>query len=62
MAGYRKAVEWIAVEDEPDDLDVDVVSGYLTVHMVADLFGKDTVTVARAVVRKRKQLIKEGVL
>lgn len=53
---YRHAVRWIAVEDEPEDLDAAGVTGYITVHLVADIFDKDPRTVADAVVRRRKRL------
>jgi len=58
-ASYRKAVAWIASEDEPEDLDVEAVEGYITVHLIADVFDKETDVVARAVVRKRKKTIRE---
>lgn len=58
-ASYRKAVEWIAAEDEPEDLNAEEITGYITVHLVADIFGKEPEAVARAIVRKRKQWIRE---
>lgn len=47
--GYRYAVEWIALNDDPgsdDSTDPEVIAGYVSVHLVADLFGKDSRDVA----------------
>jgi len=52
-ASYRRAIEIIALNDEPSDTDVDSVEGSLTVQLVADLWGYDSYKVARAVVRFR---------
>lgn len=59
MGSYRKAIEWIATEDEPETLDLEVVEGFITVALIADMFDKETEVVARAVVRKRKQLFNQ---
>lgn len=54
MASYMKAVAWIANEDAPgDDDDVEILSGYLTVCLVADLFDKEPGKVAADVHRYR---------
>jgi hypothetical protein len=51
---YLDAVLWIANEDNPGDNEsVEFLSGYLTVALVADLFGKDQKEVAMAVWRIR---------
>jgi hypothetical protein len=54
-ASYRKGVAWIAWNDEPEDLDPENVSGYISTSLLADLFGKDPLDVAKDVVRYRKQ-------
>jgi hypothetical protein len=56
-ASYRRAVEWIAANDNAgDNEDVDALSGYLSVLLVADLFDKfDSETVARDVYRERQR-------
>lgn len=59
-ASYRKGVEWIAGNDEPEDLDPESVAGYISTTLLADLFGKDPLDVGRAVVRKRKQMVEQG--
>lgn len=53
---YREAIAWIAQNDEPSDLDVDNVAGYISTTLIADLWRKDPIEVATAVVRKREQL------
>jgi hypothetical protein len=52
--GYREAVEWIAREDEPAEMNAEAVSGLVSVALVADLFGKEQIEVARAVIRFRR--------
>ncbi|MEM7721731.1 MAG: hypothetical protein AAF376_05105 [Pseudomonadota bacterium] len=54
--GYREAVRWIAHEDNAGGGDsVDFISGYLTTHLVADLFGvSSTRLVAEDVARERR--------
>jgi hypothetical protein len=53
-ASYRFGVLWIAENDEPEDLDPENVSAYISTLLLADLFGKEPLAVARAVVRRRK--------
>jgi len=53
--GYRFGVEWIALNDDPIEADPEVISGTLTVALLADLFGKEPLAVARAVNRRRKR-------
>ena len=56
MTTLRRAVRWIAEEDAPgDDDDVDALSGYLTVHLTAHLFGVEPIYVARKVASCRKR-------
>ena len=52
---YRFAVRHIALNDEPEDLDVESVAGYISTCLVADLWQKEPITVARAIVRVRRQ-------
>jgi hypothetical protein len=51
---YRDGVEWVAFNDEPGDLAVEDVAGYLSTILVADLFGVDRRKVAADVVLVRK--------
>lgn len=58
MASYRTAIQWIAANDgdgDPDRLDAASIASVTTVLLVADLFGKDEATVAKAVVAARKR-------
>lgn len=61
MANLKAAVQWIALNDNAGEKDtVEDTAGYLTVALVADLFGKDTTEIARKVVYWRKTFYKEG--
>lgn len=51
--GYRFGVEWIALNDDPDVTDEEMILGTLTVGMLADLFGVTQERVAADVVRYR---------
>lgn len=51
---YREAVEWIARNDECTETSAEAVSGLVSVALVADLFGKDQIEVARAVINFRR--------
>lgn len=53
-AGYRRAIEWIAFNDETACMDADVMSGLISVVLVADLFGKDAMKVATDVIGVRR--------
>lgn len=61
MASLQQAVKWIALNDNAaDNESVEDTAGYISVVLVADLFGKDAMEVARKVVWWRKQFFKEG--
>lgn len=56
--GYKFGVRWIADNDDPGSSDaqnVEAVKGYISVLLLADLFGKDALEVAEAVVKVRRQ-------
>lgn len=53
-ASYRHGVEHIALNDDPTEMDEEIVGSCMTVGLLADLFGVDTARVARDVVRFRK--------
>lgn len=57
-ASYRNGIDWIAQNDEPEDLDPETVAFYISSLLLAELFGKDPLEVGRAVVRRRKKLLK----
>lgn len=44
--GIRFGIEWIALNDEPDEIDARVIADQISVMLLADLFGKDPEDVA----------------
>ncbi len=52
-ASYRFGVEWIALNDEPGEMDSEVVSGLISTCLLADLFGKDQEKVAADIIQFR---------
>lgn len=50
---YRQAIEYIALNDEPDDLNPEFMTGMASVHLVSVIFGTPTEVVAADVVRYR---------
>lgn len=52
-ASYRMGIQWIADNDEPDEMDPSVIDGFISVQLLADLFGKDPLVVAKAVAKAR---------
>lgn len=53
-ASYRDGIDFIALNDEPEELDEEVVGGLATVLLLSELFGVPRERVARDVVRYRK--------
>jgi len=51
---YNRAVRWIAYNDNDAELDQAAIEEYVTVALVADLFGKTTDKVAADVFNVRK--------
>jgi hypothetical protein len=51
---YVQAVTWIAHEDEPGELDRTVLSGSISVALVADLFKVHELDVAKDIITIRK--------
>lgn len=54
-ASYRQAVELIALNDEPECMNADDVSGLASVVIIADLFGIEPARLAADVVRFREK-------
>lgn len=48
-----RAIQWIALNDEPNEHDPDVVATWISTMLVADLFDKEPDEIAEAVVRHR---------
>jgi hypothetical protein len=56
MSGsYRKAIEAIALNDEPLEMDVEAMAGMASVMVVAVAFDKDQDKVAADVIRFREK-------
>lgn len=51
----KRAVSWIALNDEPTCLDVEEVSSLISTLLVADMFGKEPEEVARMIVDTRRK-------
>lgn len=58
-ASYRDAIDFIAQNDEPLELDEGAMSGYASVVLIASIFDVESERVARDVVRLRKRIAKE---
>ena len=54
MASLKKAIAWIADNDESGELDIEVMETLISVLLVADLFGKTPTEIATRVVKVRK--------
>jgi len=52
-ASYREAIEYVALNDEPSEIDADAMIGFASVQLIAHVFRVDDERVARDVVRKR---------
>lgn len=53
MASYRKAIRYLAGNDEPHEYDPAAMAGYASVHVLAEAFGKTEDEVAEDVIRQR---------
>jgi hypothetical protein len=52
---YRDAVELIALNDEPCEMDADTITGLASVQIVAALFNVEPDRLARDIVRYRER-------
>lgn len=52
-ASYRQGVAWIAENDEPAEPRIDEICLLISVNLLADLFDKDPMDVARDVLKYR---------
>lgn len=53
--GYRFGIQWIAHNDEPTEYDPEIVSGMISVLLLADLCNKNPEEVAKDVIRYRNR-------
>lgn len=51
---YRRMIAWMGDNDETGETDVEIVASLISTVMVADVFGKEPVDVAKAVLRYRR--------
>lgn len=58
LPAWHRAIQFIALNDDPADLNYRNVLGYMTVILTAETFRVHVAKVARAVVRARRQYIK----
>ena len=57
---YREAIEWIAINDEPGgSAEFADIKSYISVVLVADVFGKRASQVARQVLALRAEALAE---
>lgn len=52
-AYWTDAAQWIALNDDPAEMDVETIAGSLTVVMAADIFNRDADEIARHIVTLR---------
>lgn len=52
---YKKGLEWIAENDEPGQVNPQIVSESISVLLLADLFCREPFDVAISVVKRRKE-------
>ena len=57
--GIPFALEYIALNDNPDDTDIDSVSGYISTNTIAHCTGNEPMELARGIVRIRLTIRKE---
>lgn len=60
MPALRAALEWIADNDDPTELDAEHVRGLISVALVADLWNKEAEKLAKSIVRLRRKSLKAG--
>ena len=53
-ASLQSAIEWIALNDESGEMDIEIISQMISVLLVADLFGKEPKAVATRIYAERK--------
>jgi hypothetical protein len=60
MPALRTALEWIADNDDPTELDAGAVAGTVSLLLVADLWKKEPDELAGKVVRLRRRAAREA--
>lgn len=54
----RHGIAWIALNDEPTDLNAENVAGYISTIMLADLVGLDQLEIGAEVVKERRRKLR----
>lgn len=55
-ASYPRAVEWLAANDETAETNAEVIATLVTTLLVANLWSKESIEVARDVLKARRRL------
>lgn len=58
--GWKAALEYVALNDEPAIIDAEALHGQPTVQLLGIVFGKTVEDVAEAVVRFRRKRLRTG--
>lgn len=53
MTKYNKAIEWVAFNDEPRDINIESISEMISVGLISDVFNKTPERVAMDVYELR---------
>lgn len=53
----KKAIDWVAQNDESSCLDITEIRWHVTTLMIADLFGKDPGDIACRIYHRRKEYL-----
>lgn len=57
----KRFVEWIALNDEPDELNVEAIQCSISVAMISDLFGVKSEVLAEKIIKIREnENLKKG--
>ncbi len=59
MTKYQKAIEWIALNDEPNMVDMEEINGLISVELAAFIFDKTNYDISEDVIKFRKKHIKD---
>lgn len=57
---YINAIQWVAFNDDPSVLNVKQIEESITVQLIADVFGKNSLDVARDIYQLRIDDMQEG--
>ena len=58
--GLKYALEWIAYNDEPDDMNPETISEYISVMLIADCTGHKAIDLGHSIMNIRKPSSPQG--